>query len=89
MKNDHNITYLFSKVVLHKDYGKPQDYENDIALIQLDKVVGKKEGNFELLLLHVKNGQRGMQQIHFMLRFTKMHLWDQCVYPGMTRGKII
>ena len=46
-KNKHNITYLFSKVVLHKDYGKPQDYQNDIALIQLDKVVGKKEGNFE------------------------------------------
>jgi len=30
-----------AKVVLHKDYGKPQDYQNDIALIQLDKVVHK------------------------------------------------
>ena len=67
MKNDHNKTYIFFKVVLHKDYGKPQDYQNDIALIQLDKVVGKKEGNFKMLLLHVKKGQRGMQQIHFMI----------------------
>ena len=46
-------------MVLHKDYGKPQDYQNDIALIQLDKVVGTKEGNFELLFLHGKNGQLG------------------------------
>ena len=42
-------------MVLHKDYGKPQDYQNDIALIKLDKVVGKKEGDIELLFLHGKN----------------------------------
>ena len=74
-------------MVLHKDYGKPQDYQNDIALIQLDKVVGTKEGNFELLFLHGKNGQLGNATNSFHVKVHKNAFVGPVCLPWDDKGE--
>ena len=74
-------------MVLHKDYGKPQDYQNDIALIQLDKVVGKKEGDFELLFLHGKNGQLGNATNSFHVKVHKNAFVGPVCLPWDDKGE--
>ena len=35
-----NVHFL-QKVIFHEEYGQPDDYQNDIALIKLDREVGE------------------------------------------------
>ena len=41
------------KVIFHEEYGQPDDYQNDIALIKLDREVGEGlTGTFNFLSLY-------------------------------------
>ena len=33
--------HLWQKVIFHEEYGRPDDFQNDIALIKLDREVGE------------------------------------------------
>ena len=60
------------KVIVHEEYGQPDDYQNDIALIKLDREVGEGWGGLYSTLSFFAN-----------FRLKKIHLWVRYACPGV------